>query len=193
MRVPDNNWVQETTKKVVRTFRGHNLPPLVQKLSPNHSYRGHTVDLVVIHDTEGGYEGAVSWLCNPKAGASAHIILREDGDEATQIVPLARAAWSCVAYNHRSVNLELAGKASLPYPYPQLDSAARIVAYLLTKYKLQPKHTGPHGGGFAYHSDLGIAGGGHHDPGFSIAQRRYFEERVALEFKRGGFRKVYAR
>ena len=60
--------------------QGVNLPPLIFKTSPNKSSRhGTAVHLVVVHDTEGGYQGAISWLCNPKAQASAHVVLREDG------------------------------------------------------------------------------------------------------------------
>lgn len=166
-------------------FRGANLPTLKVQFSPNKSKRRAVVDLVVVHDTEGVYAGAVSWLCNPKAQASAHVVIKEDGSEATQIVGWEEKAWACVAYNSRSDNIELAGFASRPYPKKQLDVAARVVAFRLHTRGLKPKHGE---GGFLYHSDLGPAGGGHHDPGFSPKQRRYFEQRVSKEFARGGFR-----
>lgn len=167
-------------------FRGVNLPPLNIEYSPNKSSRrGTHVDVVVVHDTEGSYAGAVSWLKNPKAQASAHVIVKEDGSEATQIVGWEEKAWSCVDYNSRSDNIELAGFAAKPYPKAQLDVAARIVAFRLKKRGLRPAHGI---GGFLYHSDLGAAGGGHHDPGFSDSQRKYFEDRVKKEFIRSHFR-----
>lgn len=185
MRVPDVGAIFKPK------FKGVSLPPLALKVSPNRSKRNGKVDLFVVHDTEGGYEGSVSWLCNPKAEASAHVILSEDGSEATQIVPWESKAWACAAFNGRSENLELAGFASKPYKESQLRVAARITAFRLTKRGLKPRHVNPSKGqygGFCYHSDLGVPGGGHHDPGFSPAQRKFFEACVKAEFKRGGFR-----
>lgn len=168
-----------------RSFKGVNLPPLLERNSPNKSKRTAPVDVIVVHDTEGAYAGAVDWLCNSKAQASAHVVLSEDGKHATQLVGWYDKAWACMDYNSRSENIELAGFASKPYPKEQLDVAARIVAFRLHKRMLRPRHGI---GGFLYHSDLGVAGGGHHDPGFSPAQRKYFEARVKAEFDRGGFR-----
>lgn len=172
------------------------LPPLKFATSPNFSNRdGQKVDLIVVHDTEGGYAGAVSWLCDPRAEASAHVILNEDGSEATQIVPWEKKAWACVGYNSVSDNLELAGYASKSYPLKQLRVAARIVAYRLKVRGLPPKHVVPRyvgdvaAEGYTFHSDLGQVGGGHHDPGFSKAQALLFDGLVKYEYHRGGFRK----
>lgn len=173
------------------------LPPLVQKRSPNQSDRtSSTVDLVVVHDTEGGYGGAVSWLCDPRAEASAHVVLNEDGTEATQLIAWGKKAWACVAFNSVSDNLELAGYAAKPYKVAQLRVAARIVAFRLKKRGLPAKHVTPKAvgdgsRGFTYHSDLGVAGGDHHDPGFSAAQRLFFETLVKWEYMRGGFRETW--
>lgn len=172
------------------------LPPLVQKRSPSQSDRTSEVTLVVVHDTEGGYSGAVSWLCDPRAEASAHVVLNEDGSEATQLIGWGKKAWACMAYNSASDNLELAGYASKPYKLAQLRVAARIVAFRLKKRGLPAKHVvptavGDGARGFAYHSDLGVIGGDHHDPGFSTAQRLLFEGFVKYEYLRGGFRETW--
>lgn len=47
---------------------------------------------LVMHFTAGGYDGAVSWLCNPAAKASAHLVVGEGG-EVTQLVGFDRTAW----------------------------------------------------------------------------------------------------
>lgn len=67
--------------------------------SPNKSSRkGATVDCTVLHFTgsrpgvRGGADGDVSWLCDPKARASAHFVVGRDG-AVTQIVALEEAAW----------------------------------------------------------------------------------------------------
>lgn len=72
-----------------------NLPKLHFLPSPNFSKRSTPVDLLVLHDTQGGYSGAISWFASPKSKVSAHFILREDGVEAVQMVHLDDKAWHC--------------------------------------------------------------------------------------------------
>lgn len=48
--------------------------------------------MIVCHITEGSYAGAVSWLCNPDAEASAHFVVAKDG-RVTQLVELTDSAW----------------------------------------------------------------------------------------------------
>src|SRR5712691_8514087 len=93
--------------------KGITLPKLQWVESPNCSDRkpGVPLDLIVIHDTEGGYAGAISWFGNGHSQVSAHIVLREDGGEATQMVPYAKKAWHCATFNSRSIGLEMAGFA----------------------------------------------------------------------------------
>lgn len=174
--------------------KGVVLPPITYSESGNQSDRqGSPVTLVVVHDTEGNYAGSISWLRNPGAQASAHLVLKEDGSEATQLVPWSRKAWHAVAFNRFSIGLEMAGIARLGFRDEELRRAARIVAFFLHKYGLPPRHVRPKsdgsiGKGFTLHQDLGVAGGGHHDPGFTSAKSRWFDALVAFEYQRGGFR-----
>lgn len=172
------------------------LPALYTRWSPNKSARNTSVRTVVLHDTEGSYIGAVDWLCNPKAKASAHVVLSEDGLRATQLVPYDEKSWSCVAFNGQSINVEMAGLASKGYGSQELRVAARIVAFFLHKYGLPGNHVKPDSGGrlgrgWCLHQDLGQAGGGHHDPGFSAAKAWWFGRLVKAELARGGFRRVW--
>lgn len=165
------------------------LPLLKTKWSPNHSSRnGQKVHLVVLHDTEGGYEGSVSWLCNPKAQASAHVVVREDGCEATQLVKWDEKAWACMAFNSVSDNIELAGFHD-KLGVKELRVAARIVAFRLKERGLPPKwsRTGKEPG-FCRHYDLGLAGGGHSDPSKSLPYWLKFVVLVKYEAARGKFR-----
>lgn len=176
------------------------LPPIKYVNSPNQSDRaaGVKVDLIVLHDTEGGYDGAVNWFRSTASEVSAHLVLKEDGSEATQMVPYSKKAWHCAAFNSRSIGLEMAGFTKLGFKDPQLRRAARIVAFLCHKNGIPPKHVKPKSvsdpvSGFTLHQDLGVAGGGHHDPGFSRWKAAWFARLVKQEFKNGGFRKSWGR
>jgi len=49
---------------------------------------------LVIHYTAGvGASGAVNWLKNPEAKASAHLVIARDTGNVTQLVPFNRIAW----------------------------------------------------------------------------------------------------
>jgi N-acetylmuramoyl-L-alanine amidase len=50
--------------------------------------------LIVLHDTAGRLAkgSSVAWLCNPKAKASAHLVVERDGS-VTQLVEFDRVAW----------------------------------------------------------------------------------------------------
>lgn len=67
---------------------------ITQKSSPNHynGRNGWKPDIIVCHITDGSYDGAVSWLCNPQAQASAHFVVSRAG-QVTQLVGLTDAAW----------------------------------------------------------------------------------------------------
>jgi hypothetical protein len=111
------------------------------------------------------YDGAVNWFANRHSQVSAHIVLKEDGSEATQMVAFAKKAWHACDYNSRSIGLEMAGFAKSGYGEAEWNSAANIVAWLLHKYQT-PAVWARHGDGpgFCSHYDLGAAGGGHCDP-----------------------------
>lgn len=167
------------------------LPPLKQKPSPNQSSRqGAKIIGVVMHDTEGGYAGSVSWLCNPQANASAHIVLREDGNEATQLVHWGAKAWHAMAANQHFIGIEMAGFRDKETD-PQWHSAARIVAYLAGHFDFPLVWNVRHGGAFApgitRHYDLGAAGGGHYDPTLSQTKWLWFVTLCQREAIRGGF------
>ena len=142
------------------------LPTLLWRPSPNFSNRrGARVDLIVLHDCEGGYDGSIRWFEMRQSNVSAHYVVREDGDEATQMVDLADNAWHACAFNRRSVGIEMSGFASRGFDAPLLTTTAHMVAYLCDHLQIPVRHAragvGP---GIASHNDLGAAGGGHHDP-----------------------------
>jgi N-acetylmuramoyl-L-alanine amidase len=79
--------------------------------TPNKS--GHSSDIwngIAIHYTAGGnYRGAVSWLQNPEARASAHYVIGRQG-EIVQMVDLEHSAWHAGTVWDRSLsNAQLIG------------------------------------------------------------------------------------
>jgi hypothetical protein len=170
------------------------LPLLKWVASPNFSERGGArVDLVVVHDTEGAYAGAIDWFAQKRSQVSAHFVLREDGAEATQMVDLANKAWHVCAFNSRSVGLEIAGRESAGFSDAAWLAAARIVAYLLHHLQIPCRFAeGGVGPGFCRHYDLGAAGGGHDDPTTDAAKWQWFCGLVAAEYARGDLPAIWA-
>lgn len=170
------------------------LPPLIQKATPNQSSRhGTNIDLIVWHETAGSYIGAVSWLCNPAADASAHLVVREDGLEATQLVHIADKAWHAAAFNSRSIGVEHANVTSKGYATDyQLRVSARIFGFLCLRNGIPPRFArGGQGSGVCRHSDLGSMGGGHTSCGPGDSDWRRFLEMLHDEIERGGYRKTW--
>lgn len=171
------------------------LPPLVERHSPNYSSRhGTKIDLLVWHETAGSYAGAVSWLCNPAAQASAHLVIREDGREATQLVALDEKAWHACAFNPRSVGVEHANTTAKGYATDeQLQVSARVFGWLCLHLGVPPRWA--RGGvepGVTRHMDLGAAGCGHLQCGPDLSGWLRFLDLLHAELERGGYREHWA-
>jgi N-acetyl-anhydromuramyl-L-alanine amidase AmpD len=169
------------------------LPTLLWKPSPNFSSRrGTRVDLIVLHDCEGGYEGSVRWFELSRSSVSAHYVVREDGCEATQMVDLADNAWHACTFNRRSVGVEMSGFANRGFDAPLLATTARVFAFLCHHLQIPVRHAragvGP---GIASHNDLGAAGGGHHDPSDDPGFMERFIGLVDDEHRKGHFPDVW--
>ena len=171
------------------------LPTLVQRHTPNQSSRnGARVHLLVWHETAGAYDGAVSWLCNPAAQASAHLVIREDGGEAAQLVHLAEKAWHAAAFNAMSVGVEHANTTAKGYATErQLEVSARVFAWLCLHLRIPPRWSRDGAApGICRHLDLGAAGGGHFNCGPGLHDWQRFLVMVHAELERGGFRDKWA-
>lgn len=133
---------------------------------------------------EGGYAGSVAWLCSPKANASAHLCMNEDGSEFTQLVPLQFKAWAQCSFNSKGVSIEAPGFTAKGVADVTLRGLAQAVAWLLRAYGIPCQHaTGGSGRGFCSHHDLGAAGGGHVDIcGVNDATWAKFEALVKAQF-----------
>lgn len=167
------------------------LPELVQHPSPNQSSRrGEKVHLIVCHRPVGSYLGSISTLCNPAAEASAHVITKPGGQEATQLVPWGEKAWACKALNAFSDNIEFNDEMWVGKDPVGLAVAARIVAFRCKARGIPPVWTRDplNTPGICRHYDLGVAGGGHTDPTLVVLTWTRFVASVKAEYDRGGFR-----
>jgi len=169
------------------------LPPIVQRKSPNQSSRnGQAITHLVWHATAGHYAPSVAWLCNTTAEASAHLVLREDGGECTQLVHLHEKAWHAVSWNAWSVGVEHASLGAGFASTAQLHESARVFGWLCHHLGIPPVHGLYRPRGIVRHRDLGISGGGHSDgPTDQVWFKQYLPS-VQAELVAGGFRKVWA-
>ncbi|HJZ88630.1 MAG TPA: N-acetylmuramoyl-L-alanine amidase, partial [Polyangia bacterium] len=92
--------------------------PSANKWAPGRADGNSSVDIIVIHDTEGGWDGSVATLQNDP-GKSVHYIVDADGSRVGQFVHETDTAWhagnSC--YNRHSIGIEHVGDTSDPNGY----------------------------------------------------------------------------
>ncbi|MEP7022116.1 MAG: peptidoglycan-binding protein [Pseudonocardiales bacterium] len=67
---------------------------------------GERVRSIVIHETDGAYDGTISWFQTRSAGVSAHYVIRSSDGEITQMVGEADTAWHVRGFNRPSIGIE---------------------------------------------------------------------------------------
>ena len=151
--------------------------------------------LIVAHRPVGSYDGSIHFLTQPSAQASAHVITKPGGKEATQLVSWDDKAWACAAFNSFSDNIEFNDEMWVGDDPKGFAVAARIVAYRCHKRGIPPVWTRDpmNKPGVARHVDLGSVGGGHSDPTTDLKVWENFMGLVKGEFDRGGFRRKWGR
>lgn len=138
--------------------------------------------IIVLHTTEGHNRPGVGDLVDlanffddPSREASSHVANDAEGHDA-RMVPDDRKAWTCAAFNSVSLNIEQIGFAATPKtdwfrgaPH-QLANTAGWIAFWHKQHGI-PIRRGFVAGesvlksGVVSHKQLGVAGGGHSDPG----------------------------
>jgi hypothetical protein len=129
---------------------GPDYAKAVWRPSPNFSSRpagaSGVPKMVIIHTCEGGYAGCWGWLKNSASGVSAHYVVKEDGNEITQLVREDKKAWhisatydcsrnsskECglngVSSNNFTIGIEHAGFSNQASWAPKLiDESAKLV------------------------------------------------------------------
>jgi len=129
------------------------------------------IRFIVIHVSEGTFDGTVAWLRDPRAHASANFVVGRDGKVA-QLVPLHDIAWHAGnwAYNVRSIGIENVGMTDDPSGFTTREyrAAARIAAVVARRalIPIDRRHIIGHsevpdpndplqGGGIDQHTDPG--------------------------------------
>lgn len=151
--------------------------------SPNFSSRGgSTVRLIVLHTAEGArtIQSLGGFFANPSVQASSQAGADDTLNTIAQFVQDGDKAWAVAAYNPVSVNLEMCAFAAwttgqwMQHPHMLANCAGWIAEearrFGIPIVKLTDAEAQGGGRGVCQHSNLGVAGGGHHDcgPGFPI-------------------------
>ncbi|MEU8624017.1 N-acetylmuramoyl-L-alanine amidase [Streptomyces sp. NPDC048669] len=102
---------------------------------------GFGIRQIVIHDTEGTYQGSVDTFQNSANGVSTHYLVRASDGLVTQMVENKNLAWHAGNWslNMHSIGVEHEGyaiKAGTWYTEPQYESSAALVKFLAAKYDI---------------------------------------------------------
>jgi N-acetyl-anhydromuramyl-L-alanine amidase AmpD len=129
------------------------------------------IRFIVMHVSEGTFDGTVAWLRDPHAHSSANFVVGRDG-KVQQLVPLHDIAWHAGnwAYNVRSIGIENVGFTDDPAGFTtrQYRAAARLAAVVARRalIPIDRRHIIGHsevpdpndplqGGGIDQHTDPG--------------------------------------
>ncbi|MFF1509983.1 N-acetylmuramoyl-L-alanine amidase [Streptomyces sp. NPDC058326] len=103
--------------------------------------QGVDIRQIVIHDTEGGYDGSLKVLTDPTSGASAHYLIKASDGLVTQMLENKNLAWHAGNWTHNmhSIGVEHEGfaiKEGSWYTEQQYRSSAELVKYLANTYNV---------------------------------------------------------
>jgi hypothetical protein len=107
---------------------------------------GVKISMVVIHDTEGSYDGSISWFQDPASQVSAHYILRSSDGDITQMVSEGDTAWHAgnYPYNQKAIGIEHEGYMAAPtrwYTDVMYKRSAQLTAAITKRYAFPADRT----------------------------------------------------
>ncbi|WP_371652265.1 MULTISPECIES: N-acetylmuramoyl-L-alanine amidase [unclassified Streptomyces] len=108
----------------------------------NRPSNGEDIRYLVIHDTEGGYDGSLKTFQDSTSYASAHYMVRASDGLVTQLVATKDEAWHAAnkTMNMHSIGIEHEGYAikdnATWYTEPQYESSAALVKYLANRFSI---------------------------------------------------------
>ncbi len=115
-------------------------PPMTWSPSPNFTKNGiGKPKYIVVHVTQGSFNGAVSWLKNPASGVSAHYVIQSSTGTIKQLVNDEDRAWHAKCWNSQAIGIEHEGFVDRPEKYftdVMYNSSANLVKYLAAKYSI---------------------------------------------------------
>jgi N-acetyl-anhydromuramyl-L-alanine amidase AmpD len=97
------------------------------------------INYMIIHDTEGSYDSAISTFQNPASYVSANYVTRSSDGAVTEMVPPADVSWGAGDWyvNMHAINIENEGFAAQGrtwYTEAMYQSDAALVRYLAAEY-----------------------------------------------------------
>ncbi|SEG22550.1 N-acetylmuramoyl-L-alanine amidase [Nonomuraea solani] len=145
----------------------------------DHLSRSRAVDYIVIHDTEGSYQGIPSMIRNPKY-VSWHYTIRSRDGHVAQHVPTNDIAWHAGNWdvNTRSIGIEHEGylaKGGAWYTEAMYRSSARLVRFLADKHHVPLNRAHILGHDNVPGTSQKTVAGMHEDPGPYWDWAHYFE------------------
>ncbi|UBU10319.1 N-acetylmuramoyl-L-alanine amidase [Nonomuraea gerenzanensis] len=145
----------------------------------DHLARKRSVDYIVIHDTEGTYQGIPSLIRNPQY-VSWHYTIRSRDGHVAQHVPTNDIAWHAGNWdvNTRSIGIEHEGylaKGGAWYTEAMYRSSARLVKYLAAKHDIPLNRAHILGHDNVPGTTPQTVAGMHEDPGPYWDWEHYFE------------------
>ncbi|GIH03361.1 hypothetical protein Rhe02_14280 [Rhizocola hellebori] len=100
----------------------------------------HNIQYVVIHTTQGSYNGTISWIQNAASQVSAHYVVKSSNGAVTQMVREKDIAWHAAnwTYNTQSIGIEHEGFVEQDGWYTEAlyQSSAAIVRSVCAKYAI---------------------------------------------------------
>lgn len=129
---------QPTEDSPTDAINSTDYSPALWQTSPNYSSRNSGISHVAIHTTQGSYAGAISWLCNTAAGASAHYVIRSSDGQVTQIVRDSKKAWHAKSANPYSIGIEHEGYVSSSswYTTSMYNSSANLTKHMCSQHSI---------------------------------------------------------
>jgi N-acetyl-anhydromuramyl-L-alanine amidase AmpD len=97
------------------------------------------INYIIIHDTEGSYNSAISTFQNPASYVSANYVIRSSDGAVTEMVPPADVSWGAGDWyvNMHAINIENEGFAAQGrtwYTEAMYHADAALVRYLAAEY-----------------------------------------------------------
>ncbi|HAF11650.1 MAG TPA: hypothetical protein DCK98_16450 [Chloroflexi bacterium] len=134
------------------------LPAASANYTPGRA--GAAIGTIVIHATEGRYAGTLSWFRDPRAGLSAHYVIRASDGEITQMVAEADTAFEARGFNRGAIGIEheFDPNHGISYTDAEYRSSAALVCAITKRYGIPADRAHIRG-----HSEL--PGADHSDPG----------------------------
>ena len=110
-----------------------------QMLTPGGQTASMKINYIIIHDTEGSYDGTISTFQNPASYVSANYVVRSSDGAVAEMVRPGDVSWGAGDWyiNMHAINIEnegFAAQGSTWYTQAEYSSDAALVRYLAAKY-----------------------------------------------------------